>query len=67
MTDKELALEQALIAILAAAKESKIEIDDLVKKANSVILNSAHRNNIVDDKDIRTAACDEIQSAASKI
>ncbi|MGP2486933.1 hypothetical protein ACTUTK_07065 [Pantoea ananatis] len=67
MTDKELALEQALLAILAAAKESKIEIDDLVKKANSVILNSAHPQNIVDDKVIRTAACDEIQSATSKI
>lgn len=67
MTDRELALEQALIAVLAAAKASNINIDDLVKNARSVVLDSAHSSNIVDDKGIRTTSCEEIDSAASKV
>lgn len=61
-SNREIALEQALIAVLAAAKESKINVDTLVKDANSIILNSAHKNNIVDDKTIRVSASEIIQS-----
>lgn len=67
MTDKESALEQALIAVVAAAKELNVDIDLLIKNANSVILNSAHKNNIVDDKSIRTVACDELKSVVKRL
>lgn len=67
MTDRELALEQALIAVLAAAKSSNIDIDKLVSGARSVVLDSAHSGNIVDDKNIRVTACDELDSAAAKV
>ncbi|MTW55583.1 hypothetical protein GND96_09205 [Citrobacter sp. JL976] len=68
MTDKrEIALEQALIAVLAVAKESKLDLDTLVLNANSVILDSAHKNNIVDDKSIRTSACEIIRSFVDQL
>jgi len=67
MTDKEIALEQALIAILAAAKSSNVDIDELVKNARSIVLDSSHSSNIVDDKSIRVASCEELDSAASKV
>jgi len=67
MTDREIALEQALIAVLAAAKSSSVDIDELVKNARSVVLDSAHSCNIVDDKNIRVTSCEELDSAASKV
>lgn len=68
MTDKRvIALEQALIAVLAVAKESELDLDTLVLNANSVILDSAHKNNIVDDKSIRTNACEIIRSFVDQL
>lgn len=67
MTDRELALEQSLIAVLAAAKSSNIDIDKLVNDARSVVLDSAHSANIVDDKTIRVTSCDEMDLAAAKV
>ncbi|POU43941.1 hypothetical protein C3374_22540 [Pantoea sp. PSNIH4] len=67
MNNRELALEQALIAVLAAAKASNVDIDNLVNNARSVVLDSAHSSNIVDDKSIRVASCEELEAAASKV
>lgn len=67
MTDRELALEQALIAVLAAAKESNVNVDNLIKSAQAVVLNSAHSSNIVDDKGIRVTSCNELKSAIEKV
>ncbi len=65
--NREIALEQALIAVLAAAKESKHDVDALLKNADSVILNSAHKNNIVDDKHVRKSACEILKLFAKKL
>ncbi|MEQ4451660.1 MULTISPECIES: hypothetical protein [Kosakonia] len=64
---REIALEQALIALLSAVKESNIDVDNLVKNANHVILNSAHKHNIIDDHDIRTYAIEIMKSFADKV
>ncbi|MFE8049297.1 hypothetical protein [Brenneria goodwinii] len=66
-SNREIALEQALVAVLAAAKELSIDINDLVAKANGVIINSAHKNNIIDDKHIRVDAGEIIQSLSAQI
>ena len=60
-TQREIALQQALVSVIAAAGESGLDLTSLVKKAKAQILGDSHYRQV--DYPYITMACDEINSA----
>ncbi len=60
-TQREIALQQALVSVIAAAGESGLDLTSLVKMANAQILSDSHYRQV--DHPYITMACDEINRA----
>lgn len=61
MSDREIALEQALIGVLGAAQELSYDVERLGQKANGLLLDNSKYRQV--DHPHNTRACDEITRA----
>lgn len=66
-TSREMALEQALIAVLGAVKDSSLDVDSLSGIAKGYILDSSSKYQKCSDHAVLTEACSAISDALSKI
>lgn len=64
-TQREIALEQALVSAIAAAGESGFDLTSLVNKATVQLLGDSHYRQV--DHPYITMACDEIKLAHQRV